>query len=560
MPLNLPRLRRRAYDVAVRLRADWYRGFWGMQIGEGVKLSGSLQLDKTNPRGVHIGDYTALAFDVAVLTHDFVGNRHLQTRIGSHCFIGARSVVLAGVSIGDHCVVAAGSVVMADVPPHSLVAGNPAKVVRGGIVTGRWGIMDKRFLDLETSLGRPRALAPQPALPGIGGLPALDRQTIVRLFRQEAPDFDETWLDRPLADLGIDSFGLINLRVALEAASGRTIGDGAWAAVSAPSDLIGTAGAGDALPAHQPPGVAPQEPGGPPAPRENLPPRASPAGEARAYYINMPQMALRGLSEAWLMKEIGDLHWSILMRELRANSAALADSEGSRLYATFTRIRFQSDSPLTSFRENERIELSMTEQRYGAAMFFGSAALRGVRGSAHIDVMTTFSKYGEAGANTSLLKGQPVIPADCTIPTMPDLPEIGQEYRKLRASHPEPVLEETEYDLQPAHDINGVGLLYFAAYPTIAELCLTRLKGPEFAFGMSVRERDICYFANADPSETLLFRLHHYEDDGAGVSYRATVARKSDGVRMALISCRKERVTLPPPGRPVLPEEQMASL
>ncbi len=137
MPLNLPRLRRRAYDVAVGLRARWYRSFWGMHVGEGVKLSGSVRLDKTNPRGIRVGDYTALSFDVAVLTHDFVGNRHLQTRIGSHCFIGARSVVLAGVTIGDHCVVAAGSVVMTDVPPHSLVAGNPAK--RAAILMSRLG-------------------------------------------------------------------------------------------------------------------------------------------------------------------------------------------------------------------------------------------------------------------------------------------------------------------------------------------------------------------------------------------------------------------------------------
>ena len=44
--------------------------------------------------------------------------------------IGANVTVLPGVTIGEHCVVAAGAVVTKDVPPHSLVAGVPAKVIK----------------------------------------------------------------------------------------------------------------------------------------------------------------------------------------------------------------------------------------------------------------------------------------------------------------------------------------------------------------------------------------------------------------------------------------------
>ena len=45
--------------------------------------------------------------------------------------------------------VGAGSVVIADVPPNSIVAGNPAKIIRQNVETGRWGIFDKRFLEVE---------------------------------------------------------------------------------------------------------------------------------------------------------------------------------------------------------------------------------------------------------------------------------------------------------------------------------------------------------------------------------------------------------------------------
>jgi acetyltransferase-like isoleucine patch superfamily enzyme len=51
-------------------------------------------------------------------------------RIGNAVWIGFDSVVLPGVTIGDGSIVGCRSVVAADVPPYTLVAGNPARVVR----------------------------------------------------------------------------------------------------------------------------------------------------------------------------------------------------------------------------------------------------------------------------------------------------------------------------------------------------------------------------------------------------------------------------------------------
>jgi serine acetyltransferase len=51
-------------------------------------------------------------------------------RIGDGSWIGTRAVILPGVTIGRRVLVAAGAVVARDVPDDSLVAGNPARVVR----------------------------------------------------------------------------------------------------------------------------------------------------------------------------------------------------------------------------------------------------------------------------------------------------------------------------------------------------------------------------------------------------------------------------------------------
>lgn len=52
------------------------------------------------------------------------------TTIGSDVWIGFRSTILSGVTIGDCSIVGAGAVVTRDIPPNSIVAGNPARLIR----------------------------------------------------------------------------------------------------------------------------------------------------------------------------------------------------------------------------------------------------------------------------------------------------------------------------------------------------------------------------------------------------------------------------------------------
>lgn len=53
-----------------------------------------------------------------------------ETIIGNDVWIGERAILLAGIKIGNGVIIGAGSVVTKNVPDYSVVAGNPAKVVR----------------------------------------------------------------------------------------------------------------------------------------------------------------------------------------------------------------------------------------------------------------------------------------------------------------------------------------------------------------------------------------------------------------------------------------------
>lgn len=110
-----------------------------MDISKTARISFGTKLDKTNPKGVHIGHESYFASGAIMFSHDFARGLKIDTFVGERCFIGANAIIMAGITIGDEVIVGSGAVVTKDVPSNCIVAGNPAKVIKTGIETKKFG-------------------------------------------------------------------------------------------------------------------------------------------------------------------------------------------------------------------------------------------------------------------------------------------------------------------------------------------------------------------------------------------------------------------------------------
>ena len=129
------------HSALISVHVWWLRNLCQNDIARQTTIALRAYIDLTNPCGVHIGEGTCVETGAAVLAHDPSRTFHAQTYVGRNCLIGMRAIIMAGVTIGDQSIVIPGSLVKSDVPPGSMVAGNPARIVRRGIQTGKFGVL-----------------------------------------------------------------------------------------------------------------------------------------------------------------------------------------------------------------------------------------------------------------------------------------------------------------------------------------------------------------------------------------------------------------------------------
>lgn len=126
------------------MRCPWngirilFQRWRGVRVGKQVHIGPGCTIDYPFPYFVSIEDGASLAGNVYVLAHSTPMEYHAHcmeafvapTVVGRNAWVGVNSTLLPGITIGEGAIVAAGAVVTHDVPPRTLVAGVPARVIK----------------------------------------------------------------------------------------------------------------------------------------------------------------------------------------------------------------------------------------------------------------------------------------------------------------------------------------------------------------------------------------------------------------------------------------------
>lgn len=159
MSPSLEQTRLIAPDVRLgqRVRIFGFTNLYGCEIGDDVKIGTFVEVQKGAKIGARckISSHSFICEGVTLDDEVFIGHgvtftndlypratngagalqtesdwTCVPTRVKRGASIGSGATLLCGITIGEHAVIGAGSVVTKDVPPHAVVAGNPARILR----------------------------------------------------------------------------------------------------------------------------------------------------------------------------------------------------------------------------------------------------------------------------------------------------------------------------------------------------------------------------------------------------------------------------------------------
>jgi probable biosynthetic protein (TIGR04099 family) len=272
----------------------------------------------------------------------------------------------------------------------------------------------------------------------------------------------------------------------------------------------------------------------------------------------MPHLDVGGLSEGWLLRHAGDLHWEAIARRLGVTTDEIRDEARQRIYPTVVALRARYDAPLSEVRENDILESAVEVMPCGRACAQGRAIALAGPARLSIELVTTFAfRQADGTMRTAIpaarlaARWTPVQPPS-RLALLARAARRGQPFDDAFAGpwlvEADAPLGRVRHEPSPYADYNGAGLLYFAAFPTIADtierrlvrqLGLERPGAPDWALATSPVARDVFYYGNLPLGEALVGELVALVDDGAGVKTRIRIRGARDERVMADVVTRR---------------------
>ncbi|RAR57953.1 putative biosynthetic protein (TIGR04099 family) [Paraburkholderia unamae] len=273
----------------------------------------------------------------------------------------------------------------------------------------------------------------------------------------------------------------------------------------------------------------------------------TPAGSRTHYVAGMPELAFAGLSEQWLLRTCGQLHWNALAGQAGFATPDFFDDEGQKSYAAFTAIRVR-EARFEEVGEHQRFAIEADVQRIAHARHFGVFRVFTPESAiARVEMISTFVRREHSGDNRSVCRAMfDSAPQRVTPPGAGELAAQAKRFRTgdwTRHGRLDRMQHATQHVVEylpcPSLDFNGAHLLYFASFQSMVERAEWHWRSAPQSAPPCLVERDMAFYGNANVGDrlTLSFGARHAGHDG--LSHWCSIARAGDGVRIADVVTHK---------------------
>lgn len=268
-------------------------------------------------------------------------------------------------------------------------------------------------------------------------------------------------------------------------------------------------------------------------------PEAAPADRLdETVLLGMPQLSLAGLSENWLLKELGHRHWMMLARMAGRPLPDFRDVDGAPVYAAFCALSVR-DARFGALGENDRLAIGSDIARVSRTQCASRHALSlHGRPMGTVELVSAFVRRGSGGGNHTVarvaLDGFPAPES----PNPHGLPALAAAMRAGRVSgHFGFDLSREdggsiEIDPCPSQDFNGAGFLYFSSFVAFIDRAEWHFDGRRSPRATTLA-RDVFFHGNADPGERVRVSWLAARREDDTLVHHCRLERVSDGVRLA---------------------------
>lgn len=269
--------------------------------------------------------------------------------------------------------------------------------------------------------------------------------------------------------------------------------------------------------------------------------------ETNSILMGMPQLCLRGLSETWLLRELGHRHWMLLARLAGKTAPCFIDDRGAPVYAAFCALSIQQGR-FNIVSENDRLEITSRLRRLSRTQMLSNHRLS-VRGVAvgQVEMVSTFVRRSGDGNHCVARFEAPGLPPASYAFDSDGLAAQAASMRTGRAaSHMgfaidgRPPRSKTSFDPCPSQDFNGAGFLYFSNFIAFVDRAEWLFSKEHSVHATTVR-RDVFFSNNLDPGETIEVHLLEAWDHGDAFAHHCQMVREQDGAPLARVFTLRRR-------------------